>query len=328
MNLGEILEKWEKDKPMYKAYESKAFQVLDYELKQSGVVARISSRVKDNVSLAKKLIKKGVSNKSYNEINDRVGIRVVCKFRTDLSTVSEIIRRCFEVIKEEDKASLLMINEIGYKSFHFDCIVPKSSGSAGELYEEIIGEIQVRTMCEDVWSELAHDIAYKPLSGLPDDIARQIFCIGGLLEVADDSIDRIYLSAADNIIVEPWTVSNLLESLYITLFPGVYDKELSAQLLADLLKTFKDWNFERFEQTLSAYTTKNKDKIIRVLKERKKKLPLFPFVTQPEFLLIIYMMDNCPHELSKNWSSIYPDEDLEVVSIWWGKPMAEYNSAE
>ena len=167
MSLQSVMELWRSEKPRYETLRQVAEEMLESSLESEGIFARIMSRVKDDISLAKKLIRKGSTTEVYGQISDRVGLRIVCKFAEDIKPIDTIIRRIFNVRKYEDKRTFLKVNEIGYKSVHYD--VDLGTTDLREEYESVraLGvEIQVRTLCEDVWAEIHHDLGYKPLNAL------------------------------------------------------------------------------------------------------------------------------------------------------------------
>jgi ppGpp synthetase/RelA/SpoT-type nucleotidyltranferase len=325
MNLPEILAKWNNEKGIYQLFGQEASRILSDCISTAGIKFRISYRIKDNISIAKKLIKKGISLDKYNEMNDRIGLRVVCHYPEHLETVTKLINDNFDIVKQEDKSSLLKINEIGYKSLHYDC---RLKDCYDVKINKIIGEIQVRTMCEDVWAELQHNLGYKPLSKIPDNTARLTYCLGGLLEVADQTINNIYKTANETIAVEPLTIANFLENHFINFYPARYDHELSFDTLENLLIPFKQESFKDFSTKIENHISNNNEKIKNLLLSRAAQIELYPFVSQPEFLLITYMMDKYQFDLCNYWPDIYSRESLDKVSTWWGTSLTTILESE
>jgi ppGpp synthetase/RelA/SpoT-type nucleotidyltranferase len=320
MALKEVLEQWRLDKPRFEAFRQHVERRLRETVLGIGIQTRIQSRTKDDVSLAKTLLKKKRADMDgYRSLSDRVALRVVCKFRKDIHPVSSVIEESFDVVKVEDKSSLLEFDRIGYRSLHLDVRLPDS---APDGFRDIVAEIQVRTMCDDVWAELHHDIGYKPLRSLPPDVSRIVYSMGGLLEVADDTIDRIASTISDMTDIEPLSVLKLLEQHFIPLVMSEYDSELSIELLESLLKPFSDWTMPSLTEAVRHFVDKQSAKITRILSERSSDISLYPYLMQPEMLLIFFMIDRKEHDLASVWSDILPIEDLEKISVWWGRPVS------
>src|SRR5690606_34771247 len=52
-------------------------------------------------------------------------------------------------------------------------------------------EVQVRTVLQHAWAELAHDRNYKLGGKLPRDMERQLYLYAGMLEIADRGFDEL-----------------------------------------------------------------------------------------------------------------------------------------
>ncbi len=325
MNLESILEEWTKEKPLYEIFTKHIKNVLEEITSNQGILVRIVSRTKDEVSIAKKLYKKGVKYENYLDMHDKAGARVICRFKEDTQVIAGCIKEEFEVLKEENKSNLLKLNEIGYKSLHFDIKLKKEKTSE-EIFKNIghlIGEIQVRTLCEDVWAEINHDIGYKPLVELSHESARQIYCLGGLFEIADDCFSDINSKIRESSTLDEYCAVKILESPFIRLVKKEYDPELSYESLKTLLPLLNISNPKEFEKILKDFIDRNNDKIKNMLDERKIEMKYFPYLTQPELFLIFLLMERDVFTLKEHWEKIFPIEDLEKMSVWWGKPISD-----
>lgn len=325
MNLESILEEWAKEKNLYEIFTKHIKNVLEEIGSNQGILVRVVSRTKDEVSIAKKLYKKGISHKNYLEMNDKTGARVICRFKEDTQIIADYIKEEFELLKEENKSNLLKLNEIGYKSLHFD-IKLKKEKTREEVFNNIghlIGEIQVRTLCEDVWAEINHDIGYKPLVELSTESARQIYCLGGLFEIADDCFSNINRKIRESSILDEYSAIKILESPFIRLVKKEYDPELSYKSLKILLPLLNISNANEFEKILKDFMDRNNDKIKNILDERKIEMKYFPYLTQPELFVIFLQIEHDVFMLKERWEGTFPIGDLEKMSIWWGKPISD-----
>lgn len=160
-------------------------------LNRSGIkVAKIEKRVKKRDSFLEKL-----SRKDYDDpakITDFAGVRVVCLFGSDLSRVASSVVEKFEVHEEIDKLELLADDKMGYQGRHF--VVRFGGRYSGSRYDEIRElpcEIQVRTVLQDAWAQISHYLAYKSEASVPRPLLRSINNLSSLLEVAQESFDRV-----------------------------------------------------------------------------------------------------------------------------------------
>lgn len=155
-------------------------------------VEHINSRIKKPQSVLKKLQKHGVEPTLQNakaELNDIVGIRVVCKFISDIYVVAQILQTRHNVKKIKDYIKQPKPN--GYRSYHIIIEVQTN----GEI---IPVEVQLRTISQDSWASLEHQIKYKKnikneslvraeLKRCSDEMAATDICMQSIKEFIEDS---------------------------------------------------------------------------------------------------------------------------------------------
>ena len=103
-------------------------------------VQSVISRIKEPESMSRKLKERGLSINSktaVTKVYDALGLRVICSFPNGV----------YHYISYP-KAN-------GYRSYHV--IVKISAGAAAGLF----AEIQIRTIAQDFWASLEHQIKYK-----------------------------------------------------------------------------------------------------------------------------------------------------------------------
>ena len=125
------------------------------------------SRVKSFNSYYRKVLRlKGEEAEKSNfiELTDMMGIRVICAFLEDLSEVEHQIKSSFDVREVEYKGAQQSFREFGYESVHVlvaipaDCM-PKKYDLP--LPKSLVCEIQIRTILQDAWAEVEHELIYK-----------------------------------------------------------------------------------------------------------------------------------------------------------------------
>ena len=128
------------------------------------------ARIKSFSSYYKKLIKQkseeAASSESLVCLTDMIGIRIICTFLEDISVILEQLKEIFDVREIERKGADLNFKEFGYESIHVliaipdDCI-PADIDSDLPLPDDLVCEIQIRTILQDAWAEVEHELIYK-----------------------------------------------------------------------------------------------------------------------------------------------------------------------
>lgn len=123
------------------------------------------SRIKDENSMREKCRRQGLEETPRSalvDIQDAIGIRVVCAFRSDVYLVRDHLAAMpgFEVFNEKDYIRNAKPN--GYRSYHL--ILRTNDGHAPAGCGETSGffvEVQLRTISMDTWAALEHHLKYK-----------------------------------------------------------------------------------------------------------------------------------------------------------------------
>jgi len=163
------------------SYLEKEAEHIFSKLRDVANVHSVRRRVKKPKHLIEKIIRKG---KKYSEQNinadnyknivtDLIGIRVLHLFKDDWQEIHSEITRLWDT-KETPQINIrrgdynletlrdnikdlncdIILREHGYRSVHYLVGVPLSKN------QEILVEIQVRTVFEEAWSEIDHIIRY------------------------------------------------------------------------------------------------------------------------------------------------------------------------
>jgi len=147
--------------------------------------AVVSGRIKDFASYFSKhlrLLKAGDNNPN---ITDLLGIRVICPFIEDISAAEELIKKNFE-IKETEKKGHYSFKEFGYESTHILVKIPQDILAERGYPGTDIVEIQVRTILQDAWAEVEHELVYKAeFSPFDEPMKRKLAAVNASLSLAD-----------------------------------------------------------------------------------------------------------------------------------------------
>jgi ppGpp synthetase/RelA/SpoT-type nucleotidyltranferase len=318
MELEEIRRKWIDERPAYQAFVDYLKGLLEARLKEVGLWRRVSGRAKEIDSLVKKIISK---KKSYDQLTDKAGVRVVVRFHDEISLVAEIIHEAFDVNKTEDKTKLLGTDKLGYQGTHFD-VQLKLSDKGSQEFGGKIAEIQVRSLSQDLWSEMAHELNYKTGLEVPSSLERRLFCLNALVEVADMEFTRIYHDIGRLPGAEANRILRALERQFFKLAAVDYDKELSLALIRRLAPLYSTSELENPEIHFEEFFLAVDSKLLFLFERYSNTVNRPVFLSQPEILMILDLLEKDQFALVETWSESLPTDELERVALFWGKSLS------
>lgn len=112
------------------------------------------SRIKSEESMREKCRRKNLpetTESALQKIYDAVGLRVVCSFLSDVYVIRDHLAAMPNVEVVEEKDYIRHAKPNGYRSYHMILLVN------GSVY----AEIQLRTISQDTWAALEHQMKYK-----------------------------------------------------------------------------------------------------------------------------------------------------------------------
>ncbi len=119
-------------------------------------------------------------------ISDLLGLRVICPFLEDLERVEKLICANFEVIELERKGDRHSFREFGYDSVHLLILLDPFTEGPLLPHTDHICEIQLRTILQDAWAEVEHELIYKSDLSFPNDsIKRKLASLNASLSLSD-----------------------------------------------------------------------------------------------------------------------------------------------
>ncbi|AWN18853.1 GTP pyrophosphokinase [Streptococcus sobrinus] len=136
------------------------------------------ARVKKPESMIEKCQRKGLPATPYSAlkgIRDSIGIRVVCGFVDDIYKTVNVLKNLpgVRVVTEKDYIARAKPN--GYRSYHLILELttdfPDVDGNARGNY---FAEVQLRTIAQDSWASLEHQMKYKHDIKNPELITREL----------------------------------------------------------------------------------------------------------------------------------------------------------
>jgi putative GTP pyrophosphokinase len=158
----------------------------------------VKGRLKNFVSFNKKYISilkskiGGVEPSDPPVITDLIGLRVVCPFLEDTREVERIIKDNYTVVEIERKGVGYSFKEFGYESTHFLINIPEFiQETRGDCGCRVV-EIQVRTILQDAWAEVEHELVYKAqFTPFGEPMKRKLAAINASLSLADTIFQEI-----------------------------------------------------------------------------------------------------------------------------------------
>jgi len=190
-----LLEEYEKRQTCYEDILYRLGQRMRQEFKSLDIQPTLKGRVKCFESFYKKLLKRlkeldihetPVFDPIKYEIMDMLGIRIVCPFLENVQIMEKLIRERFSVVEEERKGAEHSFKEFGYESIHFLIQIPQDLLSMYCISEELVCEIQIRTILQDAWAEVEHELVYKAeFTPFDEPLRRKLAALNANLTLSD-----------------------------------------------------------------------------------------------------------------------------------------------
>ncbi|HEO7052696.1 TPA: GTP pyrophosphokinase family protein [Streptococcus agalactiae] len=138
----------------------------------------IIGRIKTSDSMIEKCRRKQLPvtvDSALKVIRDSIGVRIICGFVNDIYQIVERIKTFDDCRIVVEKDYIQHVKPNGYRSYHvileIDTPYPDCLGnSEGKYYMEI----QLRTIAQDSWASLEHQMKYKHDIENPERIVREL----------------------------------------------------------------------------------------------------------------------------------------------------------
>ena len=163
---------------------SKQIQTL---AKQEGLSVTIKVRVKSFDSYCDKVRKLSkLQGAELVQITDLLGVRIVCPFLEDIEQMEQLLAQKYEILELEHKAEQHSFREFGYDSIHVLIRTEPISSPEKLPYSCNVCEIQLRTILQEAWAEVEHELVYKSDLGMPNHtIRRKLASLNASLTLSD-----------------------------------------------------------------------------------------------------------------------------------------------
>lgn len=177
---------------VHNGYEKVLYQMqrdLSELLAEADMHPTIKYRIKSLDSLYEKAQRRVASDDFTGDqftVTDFIGIRVVCPFIEDIRHCEQLIHGNFEVVEREQKGAEYSFQEFGYESIHYLVKIPKHLCEGFNLGGQEICEIQLRTILQDAWAEVEHELVYKAdFTPFDEPLRRKLAALNANLSLSD-----------------------------------------------------------------------------------------------------------------------------------------------
>jgi len=198
---------------------------------EPGVPAiQVKGRIKRFASLLEKLHRKldsedqGDPLPAFRRIPDLLAIRAVCPFQEDVEAAVAAASKLFHVLEVDQKGEQRAFSEFGYASTHLSLAIPADLLEKHPCLDGFHVELQVRTILQDAWAEVEHELIYK-VGAHPLNLAirRKLAALNAMLVLSDTIFQEIRDYQKSNIADLTRARQNFLDH---TTQPSVPDESL------------------------------------------------------------------------------------------------------
>jgi putative GTP pyrophosphokinase len=312
IDLEQVRKNWLCDQPRYGQLSIRLADRLKEEVRREGIWAEITSRPKEMDSLIRKLIKK--PGHTYESIGDKAGVRIIVRYRDEVELILGIVTQRFDLSAIENVANRLRPEVVGYLSVHATLRFRRNDPNAIEFPpDRFVAELQVRTMAQHLWADLAHDTVYKhddTLLPLPDPVKRRIYILAGIFELADQEFNRIEREIPS---VPEFNILRALERYHYRLTSRRGDRETSLEMIRLLSPLYRGPVSKIIAHLGEFYSSV--EETLRTVYEREAQIAdRSAFLFQPELLMIYDLLTTDPLATQSAWNQHYPEKELERIA--------------
>jgi ppGpp synthetase/RelA/SpoT-type nucleotidyltranferase len=315
-SLEEARKLWLVERPAFKEFASYLQDTLKFEIRRAGILVEVTSRAKELDSLIKKLILK--PEHSYESLGDKAGVRVIVRYKEEIAPVMEIAKHNFYRGEPENTSHRLKPNTLGYMSVHAELRLLLGDAQIGMFpAHKFRAELQVRTMAQHLWAEMAHDSVYKYdalLGPLPNELQRRIYILAGVVELADEEFNRIESEMPS---IAELSVLKSLERHYYKLTVRRSNPALSLDVIRLLAPLYASTPAKIVEH-LDVFFTQHEQILLDVYEKAEGIPDRSAFLFQPEALMIYDLLETDHLAVREAWSGHFPDRELERMANVFG----------
>ena len=192
---------YEKIVPVYEKILEDLVKTLKKSAELNGNNFLVRYRLKDFQSWYSKLMRLSSELRHKPEVppglavTDVLGIRLVCPFLEGVQKASALVHELFNVTEVDVKGADYPYQYFGYESVHLlidisDSFPEDHYSAAGS--KPLVCEIQIRTILQEAWAEVEHELIYKSsFSPLDEPLKRKLAALNANLTLSDIMFQEI-----------------------------------------------------------------------------------------------------------------------------------------
>ncbi|GGW06367.1 hypothetical protein GCM10010264_28180 [Streptomyces globisporus] len=207
--VDQFIARYSKEYDFYGKAAQLVTQALERDLNESGVRCIVTYRAKDITRLEEKCRKRAPKKKYktvediYEDIVDLAGVRIALYFPAEQDQVEKAVNRLFDIAEKksfpESNRRSTEKEFSGYSATHYRVRLKERELIGPDArYAKARVEVQVASVLMHAWSEVEHDLAYKPLSGDLSDAEKKILDQLNGLVIAGEMSLRMLQEASEN----------------------------------------------------------------------------------------------------------------------------------
>ena len=151
----------------------------------------IKSRLKSFSSIREKLQREGIvatPDQIKKNLNDIAGVRVICSFLDDVYAIAEALLKQDDIRIIRVKDYIKNPKPNGYRSLHLIIEIPIFLQHEKHMVKV---EIQLRTIAQDFWASLEHQMRYKKNFEFTEDMGKELFECATMSASLDERMEKI-----------------------------------------------------------------------------------------------------------------------------------------
>ena len=187
---GELRASYDAGRPGYARILNEMERRIRVALESSSLRPTIKGRIKSFDSWYSKrlrLLRQARMNDTTPiPITDVIALRAVCPFLGDLTKAERVLCAAFTVVEVERKGSERSFREFGYESIHLLIELPDDLRPLADGLDRPRIEVQLRTILQEAWAEVEHEIVYKSeFTPFDEPMKRKLAALNANLSLSD-----------------------------------------------------------------------------------------------------------------------------------------------
>jgi ppGpp synthetase/RelA/SpoT-type nucleotidyltranferase len=282
----------------------------------------VSGRVKAARSLIRKLRTNPSNPRTWESIQDKVGIRVICSTKGDLkradkwlsSSTLRVIER-LEMTASHDR--------LFYPGIHF---IVDAEAIVDHEGNRIPCEVQLRTRAQDAWSVVSHKLLYKGLVDPPNKMKRVISRLTVVVEMFDDEVQRMMRRRRRLPVYRPATMLEALDDQFEALTGEPSGGLPDLDLMLILFHAYGSEEVDQFESIIDGFVSQHSTTLAPLIEEHQPESDLYVdsrdwLFTQPEVLCVLERAYEKPYKLLEVVAETDLEDVVRKICISAGKPL-------